>query len=135
MTELLGSEPLIIPTPESSIRAGFDALVERLGIRPTIAVEADDMAILRLIARERTGLAVLPPIVVRDELASGELQEAGRLPGLVQPFHAVTVARHCVRAARKASPLAGMSHSCCTAGTSALACAANSAACRAVAAC
>jgi LysR family transcriptional activator of nhaA len=45
------------------------------------------------LAREGIGLAVLPPIVVRDELASGELLEAERLPGLAQPFHAVTVPR------------------------------------------
>ena len=51
------------------------------------------MAMMRLLAREGVGLAVLPPIVVRDELASGELQEAERLPGLLQPFHAVTVPR------------------------------------------
>lgn len=93
LAELLASEPLIVPTPESSIRAGFDALVERLGIRPTIAIEADDMAMLRLIARERTGLAVLPPIVVQDELASGALVEIARLPDLLETFYAVTLRR------------------------------------------
>jgi len=36
---------------------------------------------------------VAPPIVVRDELASGRLVEAARLPGLVESFHAVTLAR------------------------------------------
>ncbi len=93
LPHLLAGEPLIVPTPESSIRAGFDALVQRLGIRPTIAVEADDMAMLRLIARERHGLAVLPPIVVRDELANGSLTEIARLPGLHETFHAVTLKR------------------------------------------
>jgi LysR family transcriptional activator of nhaA len=93
LPELLASEPLIVPTPESSIRAGFDALVERLGIRPTFVVEADDMAMLRLITRERTGLAILPPIVVRDELASGVLSEITRLPDLVETFHAITLRR------------------------------------------
>lgn len=93
LTELLANEPLIVPTPESSIRAGFDALVERLGIRPTFAVEADDMAMLRLIARERTGLAILPPIVVRDELTNGVLIEITRLPDLVESFHAITLRR------------------------------------------
>jgi LysR family transcriptional regulator, transcriptional activator of nhaA len=93
LPELLASEPLIAPTPENSIRAGFDALVERLGIRPTFVVEADDMAVLRLIARERTGLAILPPIVVRDELSSGVLSEITRLPDLVETFHAITLRR------------------------------------------
>ncbi len=93
LTELLSAEPLIVPTPESSIRSGFDALLERLEIRPMIAVEADDMAMLRLIAREGVGLAVLPPIVVQDELASGLLTEIARLPDLVETFHAIWLKR------------------------------------------
>jgi LysR family transcriptional activator of nhaA len=93
LAERLLAAPLILPAPESGLRAGFEALRERLDIRPQIAAEVDDMAMMRLLAREGVGLAVLPPIVVRDELASGELQEAERLPGLVQPFHAVTVPR------------------------------------------
>lgn len=93
LAERLAAAPLILPAPESGLRAGFEALRERLGLRLQIAAEVDDMAMMRLLAREGVGLAVLPPIVVRDELSSGELQEAGRLPGLVQPFHAVTVPR------------------------------------------
>ncbi|MBR0658630.1 LysR family transcriptional regulator [Neoroseomonas oryzicola] len=93
LAERLAAAPLILPTPDSGLRAGFEALRERLGVTLLIAAEVDDMAMMRLLAREGVGLAVLPPIVVRDELASGELQEAERLPGLVQPFHAVTVAR------------------------------------------
>jgi LysR family transcriptional activator of nhaA len=93
LPERLAAAPLILPTPESGLRAGFEALRERLGVAVRIAAEVDDMAMMRLLAREGVGLAVLPPIVVRDELASGELQEAGRLPGLAQPFHAVTIPR------------------------------------------
>ncbi|WP_137181026.1 LysR family transcriptional regulator [Roseomonas sp. AR75] len=93
LAERLAAAPLILPAPESGLRAGFEALRERLGLTLEIAAEVDDMAMMRLLAREGVGLAVLPPIVVRDELASGELQEADRLPGLVQPFHAVTVPR------------------------------------------
>lgn len=93
LAERLAAAPLILPTPDSGLRAGFEALRERLGVTLLIAAEVDDMAMMRLLAREGVGLAVLPPIVVRDELASGELQEAERLPGLVQPFHAVTLPR------------------------------------------
>ena len=51
------------------------------------------MAMLRLMAREDLGLAVLPPIVVRDELAQGTLVEAAQLQGISETFIAVTVAR------------------------------------------
>ena len=93
LRELLAGEPLILPTPETALRAAFDTLAARLDVRVQIAAEADDMAMIRLLAREDTGLAVIPPIVVRDELASGRLTEAAQLDGMVEPFLAVTLER------------------------------------------
>lgn len=90
---LIATEPLILPAPETVLRAAFDALCTRHAIRPRIAAEADDMAMLRLLARADAGLAVIPPIVVRDELASGLLVEAGRLEGIGESFLAVTLQR------------------------------------------
>ncbi len=91
--ELLSTQQLILPTPESSLRAGFDAMVERLAIVPRIAAEADDMAMMRLLARADAGVAIIPPIVVQDELASGSLVELARLDEITEVFCAVTVQR------------------------------------------
>lgn len=93
LEDLLAREPLVVPTPESSIRVGLDALLDRLGIRPRIAAEVDDMAMMRLFAREGIGLAVVPPIVVRDELATGLLVQAEQFPRLSETFYAVTLSR------------------------------------------
>jgi LysR family transcriptional regulator, transcriptional activator of nhaA len=65
-------------------------LLAEMEIAPRIAAEADDMAMMRLLAREDAGLAVLPPIVVQDELVAGTLTDAHRLPGLLETFLAVT---------------------------------------------
>lgn len=93
LADLLASHPLILPTPETALRAGFDALAQGLGVRPQIAAEVDDIAMMRLLAREDAGLAVLPPIAVRDELDAGTLVCAAQLPGLTEAFHAVTLTR------------------------------------------
>ncbi len=93
LEELLREEYLVLPTVESSIRTGFDAFAESLGIRPRIAAEVDDMAMLRLIARQHQGLAVVPPVVVRDELANGVLVEVEQLPHLHESFFAITSER------------------------------------------
>lgn len=98
---LLEAHPVILPTPETALRAGFDAMVERMGLIPKIAAEADDMAMLRLLARSDVGVAVIPPIVVQDELATGRLVELARLDGITELFCAVTMRR------RFANPLLG----------------------------
>ena len=90
---LLAREPLVLPTVESSIRSGIDALFDRLHIHPRIAAEVDDMAMIRLLAREGAGLAVVPPIVVKDELENGRLVEVDRFPQLSEIFYAVTLSR------------------------------------------
>jgi len=90
---LLSTHPVVLPTPGSSVRSGFDALADRLGVRPRIVAEVDDMAMMRLLGRADVGLAILPPIVVRDELAQGLLVEADHLPGIAETFYAVTVHR------------------------------------------
>lgn len=89
----LSGHPLILPTLESGVRQQFDALTARLGITPQIAAEVEDMAMMRLLAREGAGLAVLPPIVVKGELEAGSLVELGTLPGVEESFYAVTTRR------------------------------------------
>jgi LysR family transcriptional activator of nhaA len=93
LVDLLQSSPMIVPTRESPVRAGFDTLCAQLGVTPVLAAEVDDMAMMRLLVREDIGLAVLPPIVVKNELESGMLKDADHLVGLTESFHAVTVRR------------------------------------------
>lgn len=93
LSQRLTSAPLVLPTISSGPRTDFDALVSRLGVKPRIAAEADDMAMVRLLAREGMGLAVIPPIVVKDELASGTLIDTGHLPGIREIFFAVVTQR------------------------------------------
>ena len=92
LLELLSSEPVILPT-ESSIRTGFDSLVARLGVVPRIAAIVDDMAMVRLLARDDVGLAITPAVVLADELAQGLLSSAPFPLDIVESFYAVTAPR------------------------------------------
>ncbi|MBY6066664.1 LysR family transcriptional regulator [Leisingera aquaemixtae] len=91
--ELLETQPFILPTAENSMRTAFDALASRLGVRPQVVAEVDDMAMMRLLAREDIGLALVPPIVVQDELKSGRLVEASEHPRIRETFYAITLRR------------------------------------------
>jgi LysR family transcriptional activator of nhaA len=84
---------LILPGPASEVRTAFDALCEQLGVTVRIHAEVDDMAMLRLLARDADRLALVPSVVVRDELKAHTLYEHGVVPGLFETFYAVTVER------------------------------------------
>lgn len=89
----LRNEPILLPSLDSDIRMAFDRLLELAGIRPNILAEVDDMAMLRLLAREREGVTLVPPIVVRDELRNGTLIEHCRIPEVTEKFYAIVQKR------------------------------------------
>ena len=89
----LRHEPVLLPSLDSDIRVAFDHLLDLAGVRPIILAEVDDMAMLRLLAREREGVTLVPPIVVRDELESGVLVEHCRIPQLTESFYAIILNR------------------------------------------
>jgi LysR family transcriptional activator of nhaA len=93
LANLLATEPLILPTADSGCRNDIDILLQRLDIQPNIISEVDDMAMMRLLVRQDIGLAILPPIVVVDELSSGQLIEACKLDGITEVFAALTMNR------------------------------------------
>lgn len=92
--EELAEVPLLLPGRDNDIRAGFDLMCEDLGIRYRQRAEVDDMALLRLLARDTDGVALLPTVVVQDELRSGTLVEYGVVPNLYESFYAISVQRH-----------------------------------------
>ncbi|MFT6558479.1 LysR family transcriptional regulator [Sneathiella sp.] len=93
LPDRLASSPLLLPTRSSGLRRGIDALINRLGVTPQIAAEIDDMAMMRLMAREGAGIAAIPPIVVKDELEAGTLLEIEQLPGISETFFAISLER------------------------------------------
>ncbi len=89
----LHDTPVLLPGRDSAIRIGFDRWLAAAGVTPLILAEVDDMAMLRLLARDSDALTLVPPIVVRDELAAGRLVEVERLAGLSETFYAIVQRR------------------------------------------
>jgi len=85
---------VLLPGPSSDIRSQFDMLCAAHGIEIAPYAEVDDMAMLRLLARDSGGLTVVPEVVVQDELHSGELQEYYVLKNVAERFYAITAKRH-----------------------------------------
>ena len=90
----LAEVPLLLPGRDNEIRAGFDLMCEQAGLRCRVLAEVDDMAMMRLLARDTVAVALLPAVVVRDELLGGVLQEYAVVPHLFESFYAITVQRH-----------------------------------------
>jgi LysR family transcriptional activator of nhaA len=93
--EDLDGVDIALPGPRHALRAQFDALCLSAEVKPRLRVEVDDMAMLRLIARDSGWLTVLPEVVVQDELWTGSLVTVGRSNQLQEHFYAITTShRH-----------------------------------------
>jgi LysR family transcriptional activator of nhaA len=86
----LGGLELALPGPRHALRGQFDALCMAADIKPRVRAEVDDMAMLRLIARDSGWLTLLPEVVVQDELRTGHLVALGRSGQLQESFYAIT---------------------------------------------
>lgn len=84
---------LILPSESSAVRLQLDLLLDLAGVQPRILAEVDDMALMRVLARESGALALVPPVVVRDELRTGVLIERCSIPQLQESFYAITARR------------------------------------------
>lgn len=90
---------IVLPGPRHALRAQFDALCLSANVTPRLRAEVDDMAMLRLIARDSGWLAVLPEVVVQDELRAGILVTVGHSTDLQERFYAITTPhRHRIEA-------------------------------------
>jgi LysR family transcriptional activator of nhaA len=90
LPEDLDGVDIVLPGPRHALRTQFDALCTSAGVSPRLRAEVDDMAMLRLIARDSGWLTVLPEVVVQDELRTGVLVKVGHSAALQERFYAIT---------------------------------------------
>jgi len=91
--EDLRKTPVLLPSLEGEVRASFDLIMDQAGVRPIIAAEVDDMAMLRVLALRLRAVALVPRVVVQDELRSGALVARYRLSSVKERFYAITPTR------------------------------------------
>jgi LysR family transcriptional activator of nhaA len=91
--EDLRKTPVLLPSLESEVRASFDLILDQAGVRPVIAAEVDDMAMLRVLALRLRAVTLVPKVVVQDELRNGMLVERYRVSSVKERFYAITPTR------------------------------------------
>ena len=89
----LAHVPLLLPGRDSDVRAGFDLMCDQLALRYRLLAEVDDMAMLRLLVRDSDSVALVPSVVVQDELRTRQLAEYCVVPNLHENFYAISVKR------------------------------------------
>ena len=91
--ECLGDVPVLLPTHHAAVRARLDQWFERNGLRPRVAGEFEDSALLA--AFGRSGMGAFPASQRSQEelLQDKRLRLLGESPEVMEHFHLITAER------------------------------------------
>ncbi|HWS14268.1 MAG TPA: transcriptional activator NhaR [Rhodocyclaceae bacterium] len=86
----LGVEPMLLPTRNCAIRTRIEAWFETRGLRPRLAAEFDDTALLKTFGRSGLGLFPAPAALAEDLRAQYGAVPVGTLDGVREQFYVIS---------------------------------------------
>jgi LysR family transcriptional regulator, transcriptional activator of nhaA len=81
---------IALPGRWHAVRVQFDAPCVSAGVALNVRAEVDDMALLRLLTRDSGWFALLPEVVVQDELRNGQLKVFEELKELIERLYVIS---------------------------------------------
>lgn len=91
--ESLASVPVLLPTSHASVRTAVDQWFESRSIRPRIAGEFEDSALLKTFGAAGLGVFPAAEMVRRDVVSRYAVKAVGACDGVVEHFYAIAPQR------------------------------------------
>lgn len=86
----LSQLPLYLPSASLEIRSQIDAYFERHKIKPNVAGEIDDIALLRLLALSTDALVLIPEIGVHRDVSDKAIRIHHKFSDIKKHYYAIT---------------------------------------------
>lgn len=89
----LDGAPVLLPPPGTALRRALDTWFEGQSIRPRVVAELEDSALAKVLGQEGLGAFPAPEVIAREMRRQHGVVSFGRIRGVTQRFHAITVER------------------------------------------
>jgi LysR family transcriptional activator of nhaA len=89
----LEGAPMLLPTPNASLRFSLDEWFDAVGVRPRVVAEVEDTALMKVFGQHETGIFAAPIAVEEEIRKTHGVQLVGRTDEVLERFYAVTVER------------------------------------------
>jgi LysR family transcriptional activator of nhaA len=89
----LRTAPLLMPSEATTLRHLLDQWLDERGIRPTIAAEFQDSALLKVFGQEGLGLFPAPSAIQREIERQYRVAHVGTLDDVQEKYYAISVER------------------------------------------
>lgn len=87
----LHGAPFLLHTENTPLRRGLDTWFARNGLRPSVAGEVEDVALLQVLGRSGRGFFAAPGMVETEICHRYGVEVVGRADGVVERFYALTL--------------------------------------------
>ena len=84
---------MLLPMEMTALRGGLERWFASLDIRPAIAGEFDDSALLNVFGQEGDGVFAAPTVVEPEVLRQHKVQVVGRTQAVKERYYAISVER------------------------------------------
>ena len=89
----LNAAPMLLPTENTSLRQVIDQWFQSEGIRPAVAAEFEDSALLKVFGEAGLGLFPAPAVIEREVQQQYRVRMAGRIETAKTQFYAISTER------------------------------------------
>lgn len=89
----LDGAPFLLSTANTAVRRTLDHWFETRGLRPRVAGEFEDSALLKIFGHSGAGLFAAPTMIEREIRRQYAVQVVGRLEGASEHFYAISMER------------------------------------------
>jgi len=89
----LHEAPILLPMDMTALRGGLERWFAALGVRPAIAGEFDDSALLNVFGQEGDGVFVAPTVIESEVLRQHLVEIVGRTQAVKERYYAISAER------------------------------------------
>ncbi|MBI5542450.1 MAG: transcriptional activator NhaR [Deltaproteobacteria bacterium] len=86
-------QPILLPTEGTGLRRSLDHWFDKQGLRPVIAAEIEDSALLKILGQKGLGVFAAPDAIEDEVRRQYEVEVVGRSEELRERFYALSVER------------------------------------------
>ncbi len=89
----LDQAPLLMPAAGTVLRRSLDGWLDQHGLRPHVAGEFEDSALIKTFAQAGAGLTLVPEVIEAEVARQYQLRRVGRLTEVRERYYAISVER------------------------------------------
>lgn len=89
----LDGAPMLLPTPNTSLRRALDDWFDKIGVTPRIVAEIEDTALMKVFGQHEAGIFAAPIVVAEEIRRQHRVHLIGQTDEVREHFYVVTVER------------------------------------------